>query len=304
MALFTIEKQQIPAILLKDRFGTNPFSVLRADTADWIKQKRQWEYILQDRKNNVRDTVAKGNTPYINNFEKEDFKGAKSPNAGMISTFDPFLCELMVKWFSEEGDLIVDPFAGGVVRGAVSCILKRAYIGIDISEKQVEHNRKQWQDIKGRYDISKELDPTYYIGDSKECMPELMTGSVDMILTCPPYYNLERYTDKQADLSNMGSYAEFYSLYKYILEECARALKPGGYAVIVVEEIRDKDGSFYGFVPDTIRACMNAGLQYYNEMILVNPIAILGIRSTKYFVASRKVGRHHQNVLVFKKGEQ
>ena len=298
--LFEVKKQQIPSTLLKDKYGANPFSILRADTIEWIKHKRQWEYILRDRENNYRDAV-KSNTPYINNFEKEDFKGAKSPNAGMISTFDPFLCELMVKWFSNEGDLVLDPFAGGIVRGGVSTILGRKYIGIDISSEQVYHNRKQWHDICGRYNI--EGEPAYHIGDSNDLLYEMMEGSADLVLTCPPYYNLERYTNEKDDLSNMPSYNDFKVAYTDIIKKCAFALKPNGYLIYVVEEIRDKDGNFYGLVPDTITAARSAKLNYYNEMILVNPIASLGIRSTKYFEASRKVGRHHQNVLVFKKGK-
>ena len=302
MALFEVKRQAIPSNLLKDRFEVNPFSILRADTIEWIKQKRQWEYILRDRENNIRDTVAKSNTPYINNFEKEDFKGAKSPNAGMISTFDPYLCEIMVKWFSEPGDMVLDPFAGGIVRGGVSCILGRKYFGMDISQKQVDHNRKMVYSICSRYS-GIDNTPTYVVGDSDKLLDEMFKGYADLVLTCPPYYNLERYTDEPSDLSNMPSYEDFRTAYYSIIRKCSYALKPGGYMVLVVEEIRDKNGNFYGFVPDTINACKAARLQYYNEMILVNPIASLGIRCTKYFVASRKVGRHHQNVLVFRKDE-
>lgn len=297
MALFEVQKQSVSA--LKDRFGTNPFSVLRADTGEWIKQKRQWEEIIHDVADNVRNTTAKGNTPYINNFEKEDFKGAKSPNAGMISTFDPFLCELLIKWFSEEGALILDPFAGGVVRGAVSALLNRYYIGFDINELQVKHNFKQWKEIEEKYNT--EAEPFWATGDADELLDNLIDSYYNLVLTCPPYYNLERYTDNAEDLSNKSTYKEFIDKYTAIIKKCSNKLKNGGYCILVVEEIRDKNGNFYGFVPDTIRVCQEAGLNYYNEMILMNPIASLGIRSTKYFVTSRKVGRHHQNVLVFKK---
>lgn len=300
MALFKTEKQQIPKTL-KERYGTNPFSILRADTGDWIKRKTQWEYILHDRQNNVRDTIARGNTPYINNFaDKPEFKGAKSPNAGMISTFDPFFCEILVKWFSEENDVILDPFAGGIVRGGVASILNRHYIGIDISDKQIEHNKEQWKDIYTRYQTDKQ--PQYIIGNSADELLKIKDESVNLILSCPPYYNLEKYTDNAADLSNLPDYNSFYTAYSDIINKCYSVCKSGAFMVLVVEEIRDKNGNFYGLVPDTIRAGMSAGFNYYNELILVNPIASLGIRSVKYFEASRKVGRHHQNVLVFKKG--
>lgn len=48
------------------------------------------------------------------------------------STFDPALCELLYLWFSKEGDAVIDPFAGGSVRGIVACELKRNYVGVDI----------------------------------------------------------------------------------------------------------------------------------------------------------------------------
>lgn len=296
-----MDKQQIPATLLKDRFDTNPFSILRADTGDWISQKRAWENILKDREDNIRDIIAKSNTPYINNFEKVDFKGAKSPNAGMISTFDPFLCEIMIKWFSKTGDTILDPFAGGVVRGAVSCILGRQYIGYDISPKQVEHNQIRWSKIKASYTGGIDNDPLYKVGDSEYLLDTVGDETFDMMLACPPYYNLEQYTDNEQDLSNLKTYDEFIIKYSNILNKCYNKIKCGGFCVLVVEEIRDKKGVMYGFVADTIKSCQKAGFDYYNEMILMNPIASLGIRSTKYFVDSRKVGRHHQNVLVFKK---
>lgn len=38
-------------------------------------------------------------------------------------------------------------------------------------------------------------------------------------------------------------------------------------------------------------------------MILVTTIGSLAIRVTKQFNVSRKIGKHHQNVLVFYKGD-
>lgn len=295
----TTGKIQLPLKTLKEKYTINPFSIFRADTGEWIKHKREWESILQDRANNVRDLGVRNNTPYINNFEKEDFKGAKSPNAGMISTFDPFLCEILIKWFTDEDAVILDPFAGGIVRGAVSSILNRKYIGIDINEKQIAHNKEQWTELSEKYAVDKS--PQYILGDSEEVLHTVKIDDCDLVLSCPPYYNLERYTKELEDLSNKSSYADFINKYKCVLDCCYKRLKPEGFMILVVEEIRDTKGVFYGFVPDTIKICQEIGLSYYNECILMNPIASLGIRCTKYFESSRKIGRHHQNILIFKK---
>jgi hypothetical protein len=68
-------------------------------------------------------------------------------------------------------------------------------------------------------------------------------------------------------------------------------------------DVRDKKGNYYNFVGDTIKAFLDAGLNYYNEAVLVTCVGTLPIRSAKTFTASRKLGKTHQNVLVFVKGD-
>ena len=60
--------------------------------------------------------------------------------------------------------------------------------------------------------------------------------------------------------------------------------------------------SYHNFVSDTIQAFIDCGLMLYNEMILVNVVGSLPIRVNLQFSGNRKVGKHHQNVLVFYKG--
>jgi hypothetical protein len=56
-------------------------------------------------------------------------------------------------------------------------------------------------------------------------------------------------------------------------------------------------------VGDTINAFIEAGLDYYNEAILITAIGTLAIRCGRPFETSRKLGKTHQNVLVFVKGD-
>jgi hypothetical protein len=48
------------------------------------------------------------------------------------SIFDPVLCELAYRWFCPPGGLVLDPFAGGSVRGIVAAKLGRQYVGYDL----------------------------------------------------------------------------------------------------------------------------------------------------------------------------
>jgi hypothetical protein len=299
MQLFEVEKSSIPSKLLKDKYIVPPFSILDAKSGYWMERKKEWENILQDRTDNVRNITAKGNTCYCNNYANEDaYYGLKSK--GTISTFDPFLAEILIKWFSNPGMLILDPFAGGIVRGAVAGILGRNYLGYDISNEQVLHNIKNWELLKDKY--SDTTGDVLWVNEDSENMV-LNDNQFDMLLTCPPYYDLEVYTDEPNDLSNQKTYEDFINKYTHIIQLCYNKLKDNSFAVIVVAEIRDNNGIMHGFVPDTINAFKQAGFQYYNEMILENRIVSLGVRCPKYFDQSRKVGRHHQNVLVFYKGD-
>ena len=301
MPLFVQEKLKLPTKSLRERYLVPPFSILDSQVGDWLKRRNEWEHILKNRSENVRNITAKSNTPYINKFDYDiGYRGLE--RNGNISTFDPFLCEILVRWFSLQGMTIYDPFAGGHVRGVVSAILGRDYVGIDLNPVQVDANNENWEKIKALYDATDFGQIDWINDDSFQYEQVHQEGGFDMLLTCPPYYNLEIYSDNNADLSAYKTYEEFLDRYRGIIKGAYNQLKEDSFAVIVVEEIRRPNGLFYGFVPDTIRAFTDAGFLYYNEMILENRIMSLGVRCPKYFEQSRKVGRHHQNVLVFFKG--
>jgi hypothetical protein len=58
----------------------------------------------------------------------------ESGSYGMTGTsvFDPVLCELIYKWFAPERGLVLDPFAGGSVRGILAAHMGREYTGVDL----------------------------------------------------------------------------------------------------------------------------------------------------------------------------
>ncbi len=80
-------------------------------------------------------------------------------------------------------------------------------------------------------------------------------------------------------------------------------LKENSFAVFVVGEVRDENGFYKNFVGDTIRAFIDGGMKYYNDIILYNVIGSLSVRVSKQFEPYRKIGKLHQNILVFFKGD-
>lgn len=88
-----------------------------------------------------------------------------------------------------------------------------------------------------------------------------------------------------------------------IIKNCCDLLKDNSFAVFVVANIRDKNGIYYDFVGDTVKSFTHCGLNYYNEAIVVNSIGTLPVRAPKQFNSSRKLGKQHQQFLVFYKGD-
>lgn len=228
--------------------------------------------------------------------EMPNYDGADRSVSG-TSIFDPVLCEIAYRWFSPPGGLILDPFAGGSVRGIVASKLGRQYIGHELRAEQVEANRNQ-VDIIGEDDP----EPVWHCGDSMRIDKTCAGVEADMVFSCPPYADLEVYSENPSDLSTM-KYEEFKVAYFEIIAKTCALLKADRFACFVVGEVRDKRGNYYNFVGDTVEAFRQAGLSYYNEAILLTAVGSLPVRAGKQFSASRKLGKTHQNVLVFVKGD-
>ena len=302
MALFEQKVKHIPSNLLKDKYGWPPFSVLHTLSFDWQRRRDEWEVIVGD-STEGRDVRRYNATP-TNTFSA---RGASAKQAESVSEFDPYLCELMYRWFSLPDFSVLDPFAGGWTRGLVATVLDRKYYGIDLSEIQVKSNEAKLADFYSKYTPTK-YRPEYFCKNSADFLQKF-DKEVDMVFTCPPYYNLEKYSKDPLDISNAPTYEDFLKIYSDILYLSSTHLKNDSFFVIVTSEVRSNafviaESNYVGLVPDTISILRDrCNLYYYNEIILENNIGSLPIRAPKYFRRTRKIGRHHQNILVFYKGD-
>jgi hypothetical protein len=88
-----------------------------------------------------------------------------------------------------------------------------------------------------------------------------------------------------------------------VIGKACGLLRDNRFAAFVVGDYRDPKGNYRNFPGETIAAFLAAGLLLYNEAILVTAVGSLPIRIGKQFTSSRKLGKTHQNVLVFVKGD-
>lgn len=259
-----------------------PFSILDTRTKEWQDRKRWWINTY-----GIKSELGREQT-----ISKSKFWDTEET----VSIFDATLCETMYDWFCPKGGRVLDPFAGGSVRGIVAEEMGLNYTGIDISEKQIKAN--QLQSNK----------PNWIIGDSEDVLETMHDELFDFVFTCPPYYDLEVYSNTDGDLSNMDD-DNFDSKYASILTECYNKLKDNRFFCIVLSEVREvsktgdyKIGKYRNLIAKTIMGCEEIGFQFYNDMILFNSQHQASRISKTYFERNRKIASVHQNVLVFVKG--
>lgn len=244
------------------------------------------------------------------------------------SIFDPTLCESAYTWFAPRPGraarrdnrpvIVLDPFAGGSVRGIVAAKLGLLYIGIDMSSRQVEANKEQLCVCK---DCAYE--PEWIVGDGEDAvrlfraalrLPKYAglglppdTTPVDMVLSCPPYFDLEQYGGGDGDLSMMSSYGAFLTKYTQIITNVCSLLRTGHTATFVVGNIRSKtkggDGRMLPLHMHTTQAFDKAGMVLVNDAVLLKPVGTGAMRADRTMSAASKLISVHQNVCVFSKGE-
>lgn len=315
---------------LAQRFGVPPFSVLDARQGAWRARKRQWLAL------GIESELGRGAALIGGGSEQEapahnaqpgrhgrtsertaaavqrqrvgaygaqattgpDGRLQYETTTGATSIFDPVLAELMLRWYSREGHLVLDPWAGGSVRGIVASRLRRGYLGVELRPEQVEANRAQLGLCR-----PDDPPPEWVLGDAQVELRNRPANTHDFLLGCPPYFGLERYSDDPRDLSTM-SVAGFEQAYSDTLGSAARMLRPDSFAALVVGNVRGPGGRMQDLVGLTIQAMGAAGCYLYNDAVLVTAVGSLPVRAGRAFVASRVLGRTHQYVLVFLKGER
>lgn len=182
---------ELEKVSLSEKFLFTPTSVLNTRCAQWQERKRAWfKYGIKSdlSRENIKTTgSAAGSVPrfyeykekcekevgrklsvaeftdnYLHRYMKEDSLLKFTNTGGILSVFDPVLCELMYYWFSFDKAKILDPFAGGSVRGIIASKLNRQYTGVDLRKEQIEANINQGDELLSTDDIK----PKWICGNS------------------------------------------------------------------------------------------------------------------------------------------
>lgn len=301
---------------LNDRFVVPPFSILDTRKGYWQERKKKWRELIGDMGESRNDTLITspeikykdlyqrtrqhreelGITfkEYLDKYVPEDVKeheANKVLSAG-VSLLDPVMAEIVCRWFGQDNCKTFDCFAGDSVFGYVSAYLGNEFTGVELRPEQAKLNNERVEGMSARY----------INDDGQNVAKHIEADSQDLLFSCPPYFDLEKYSDLENDASNQGSYEDFIKILDNAFKAAVTCLKNDRFAVIVVGDVRNKsNGCYYDFCGDIKRIFKEAGMPLYNEIILVETGASTALRASRY-METRKVAKMHQNILVFYKG--
>ncbi len=283
---------------LNERFVLPPFSVLDARQGYWQDRRRAWFALGFD----PLAGLPTDSPPFTGIEGIEQWRGPcatfkDAQGRGIhASIFDPVLAEFIYRWFAPHGGTVLDPFAGECTKGIVAAGCGLRYTGLELRQEQVAANAAQAAKLG--------LNPVWIVGDAARLDSLLPQGVLyDLIFTSPPYYDLEMYGGGGSDASAFATYKDFYSWCVSVFSQAACRLADNRFLVIKVGEIRDEEGFYRNFVGDTIEIMRCCGLHFYNEAILITPVGTLPVRTDQHFRKYRKLGKGHQNILFFYKGD-
>ena len=207
-----------------------------------------------------------------------------------FSEFHAGLTEDVLHYWSVVGSVVVDPFAGRATRAFVTSKLGREYYGYEVSPTTVDRVQKHLD--------SYNIDSTIYL-DNGCYMKQTPNDFADLVMTCPPYHQLEKYESVDNQLSDVKDYDTFLGMLEICAVNIKRVLKPGGFLVWVCADWRDGK-EFRSFHTDSIRMFKNVGLKYHDIVIMKNKSPFASMQLGKV-AANRYTSKVHEYILVFRK---
>jgi DNA modification methylase len=250
---FQLSQQEEDEIFFKDYFGGIPTSVMKFD-----KDKHLMEFI--------DDTDDVG----VVNGGAATARGGGYAKNMRYSIYNPTQAEFILKYYTEEGWDILDPFAGRGTRSLMTLRLGRNYYGIDSCSQTVEQNsiKIKEKQFKEKWDIQ--------VGDGTQPQAIYPDKEFDAVFTCPPYYGIEKYSGGDGDLSHMTD-LEFNEKIRIMFQNLKGMIKTSNYKekkfhplIFTVGTVRRGDGGLLDMDSLFQNMAREAGFTLHDKLITVN----------------------------------
>jgi len=178
--------------------------------------------------------------------------------------FAPQIARNIIEMYSEKGDYILDPMVGGGTTLIEAKLTARNALGIDINPQAVKLSKAALK--FNHHPPSKQK---ARLGDARD-LSALKAGSIDLVLTHPPYMNIIKYSEGKIaeDLSNIGSLPKFCDEIAKVAAELFRVLKHDKYCAILAGDTR-RGKHYVPLAFNIMRRFLKAGFVLKEDIVKV-----------------------------------
>jgi DNA modification methylase len=249
----------------------------------------------------TRSVITKPYPPNIQHALRNQHGGQKPPD----------LCADLLRVFTKEGQLVLDPFmgVGGTLLGA--SLSGRRAVGIDVNPKWIEIYRE----VCSRESISEQ---ETIEGDARDALQALKDRSFDCVLTDVPYWKMDTASRSRGTFKRVNgeakpvrasklsafrpeSYAskeEWLAHMEEIFRQAAALLRPAGYLLSFIGDMY-RDNEYHGLSAELAAVLRRIpGLVWKANLVWYDVSKKLHLYGYQYSYIPSLI---HQNILVFRK---
>lgn len=281
---------------MRRRFGFIPVSVLRLTRG--ALSNRMFNYQRESPKRRVANQgSSKRKEARLKALGKKGSASQKMAGRGSagLSMMPAELVEYFIAYYTQPGDVYLDPFMGQGIRMQVARLKGLHYYGYDLSHEFFVYNTAVAAKIDTEHDY-------LHIFEADSRFPtEIPDGIGDFGFTSPPYWDIEFYGDEDAQLGRPGStYAEFLAGLRDVAAAWHAKFKENGVFVVNVNDFR-KDGVFYSYHTDTVNVFRAAGWYLHDTWIIEGLVGGMSKAFAVDFNSQKIAPKVHEYALVFMK---
>lgn len=195
----------------------------------------------------------------------------------------PQVVENLLWFYTEPGQTVVDPFAGGGTTIKVAKEMGRRVWSSDIAPSTPMLPIHQHNILEG--------------------WPTNAPRQADIILLDPPYWKqaYERYGDNPQSLGNM-SLDDFYTAWAHIVKTCSPHITPEGHIAYIISPTQCEDGSVIDHTTDMLRACWDANLVVERRIIVPYSTQQATGQQVTWAREKKRLLKLYRDLVILKKG--
>lgn len=156
-------------------------------------------------------------------------------NAGYWGNFIPQIPNQLIRRYTRENEWVLDPFSGSGTTLIECKRLGRNGLGVELSENIAVTAQEKIKKEKTVFNsVCKIINADSTKLDFAEQLTTLGIESVQMIILHPPYWNIIKFSEDNADLSNARDIDEFLGMLANVVDNTSQLLDKGRYMALVI----------------------------------------------------------------------